>query len=201
MSGPSYSHSMGSSQWIHTSGPFPSHSAWPPQWPHHFTPLPFYPYGPTHLPGHLSQLEQPSIPSADASRYVGIPSTQETSSLQTVYEPPRVNNNPFTLKFITNRITKCQGCKGSLQSPDNSLPTLPQDLIVAQLECRPYVAADGSAKVLNKPSCAHYHLKMDCLVAADVKFKPCNIVVPLDVRKCLKSEHQELLNDFGFSTE
>ena len=148
-SGPSYSHSMGPSQWTHTSGLFPSHSTWPPQWPHYFTPLPFYPYGPTHLPDYSSQLEQPFIPFTDyssAPRYAGIPPAQETSSLQTVYEPPRVNNNPFTLKFITNRITKCQGCKSSLRNPDNSLPTSPQDLIVARLECRPYVAADGSVK-------------------------------------------------------
>ena len=119
-----------------------------------------------------------------------------------MYEPPRGNSNLFTLKFITNRITRCQGCKSSLQNPDNSLPTSPQDLIVARLECRPYIATDGSVKVPTKPSCSHYHLKIDCLVAADAKFNPRNIVLPLEVRECLKNNHKELLlNDFGLSTE
>ena len=76
-------------------------------------------------------------------------------------------NNPFTLKFITNRITTCQGCKGSLRMPDNSLPTPPNNLIVNRMKCRPYVAPDKSVKVPFKPSASHYHLSEECLKAAD----------------------------------
>lgn len=38
----------------------------------------------------------------------------------------------FTLKFITSRISKCQGCKGILRSPGTSLPLPPNDLIVSR---------------------------------------------------------------------
>ena len=87
-------------------------------------------------------------------------------------------NNPFSLKFITNRISKCQGCKGSLRNPDNSLPTVPDDLIVSCMECRPFVASDGTVKVPAKPSASHYHLNIDCLTAASASFDPNSIVLP-----------------------
>ena len=46
------------------------------------------------------------------------------SSLQTIYHPSSKPSHPFTFKFITHRITKCQGCKGSLRIA-GKLPTPP----------------------------------------------------------------------------
>ena len=93
-------------------------------------------------------------------------------SIQTVYEPPQDTKSPFTLKFITNKIHKCQGCKESLRMPDNSLPTAPDDLIAYRMERRPFVATDGVVKIPAKPSASHYHLKMECLTAAAANFDP-----------------------------
>jgi len=116
---------------------------------------------------------------------------------QTVYEPPKDMNNPSSLKFITNRISKCQGCKGSLRNPDNSLPTVPDDLIVSRMECRPFVASDGTVKMPAKPSASHYHLNVDCLTAASASFNPNSIVLPSDIKKNLKSQHYAVLSKFG----
>ena len=51
--------------------------------------------------------------------------------------------HPFTFKFMTNRIHKCQGCKGSLRVADNSLPSPRDDLILSRMENKPFVAFDG----------------------------------------------------------
>lgn len=67
------------------------------------------------------------------------------------------SSHPFTFKFMTSRIRKCQGCKGSLRMADNSLPSPPNDLIVSQMENRPFVASDVSTKIPAKPSVYHYH--------------------------------------------
>ena len=116
---------------------------------------------------------------------------------QTVYEPPKDTNNPFSLKFITNRISRCQGCKRSLRMSDNSLPTTPDDLIVCRMERRPFVASDGAVKVPAKPSAAHYHLNLECLTAAAANFDPSSIVIPPDIKKNLTPQHYAVLSKFG----
>jgi len=120
-------------------------------------------------------------------------------SPQTVYEPPQDTNNPFTLKLITNKISRCQGCKGSLRMPDNSQPTSPDDLIVCRMEHRPFVASDGAVKVPAKPSTSHYHLKMECLTEAAANFDPNSIVLPPDVQKNLTPQHYTVLSEFGLN--
>jgi hypothetical protein len=82
----------------------------------------------------------------------------ETSSLKTVYQPS-TTPHPFTLKFLTARITKCQGCKQLFRSSEH---TPPHDLIVARLECRPFVAPDGAVKVSTTAKNSHYHLCIQC---------------------------------------
>jgi len=80
---------------------------------------------------------------------------------------------------------------------DNSLPTVPDDLIVSRMECRPFVASDGAVKVPAKPSASHYHLKMECLTAAAADFDPKTIVLPQDVKSSLTPQHYAVLSKFG----
>ena len=105
--------------------------------------------------------------------------------------------NPFTFKFMTNRISKCQGCKETLQLLDNSLPLPPNDLILSRAENRPFVAPDGSTKIPTKPSVYHYHFKKDCIEATGVKFDPCMFVMPDDVKERLTIQHVSMLSSHG----
>jgi len=117
------------------------------------------------------------------------------SGAQTVYQPNNEDiEGPFSLKFITNRISKCQGCKGSLKRSDNSLPMPPNDLIVSRMERRPFVAPDGTVRLPSKSSASHYHLKMECLTAACASFDPRDIVTPPDVSKRLTPQHFAILS-------
>lgn len=106
---------------------------------------------------------------SSSSHYAGFSSLPGSVGLQTVYQPS-VSQNPFTLKFITSRISKCQGCKMLFRSGSSLQP--PQDLIVSRLECRPFVAPDGSVKVSSTAKNAHYHLRFECLTKADSSFSP-----------------------------
>ena len=86
---------------------------------------------------------------------------------------------------ILSRISKCQGCKGSLKTAEGTLPQPPDDLIVSRMECRPFVAPDGTVKVPSKPSAVHYHFKMECLSAASPSFHPSTMVLPSEYMSVL----------------
>jgi len=96
---------------------------------------------------------------------------------------------PFTLKFINNCISRCQGCKGLLRVPATTLPLPPHDLIVSRLECHPYLTPDKSVRIPKTPSNSHYHLRMECLIATDPEFDPHNLVLPEEVKEKLTSQH------------
>ena len=85
-----------------------------------------------------------------------------------------------------------------MKTPGASLPP-PFDLIVSRMECRPFRLPDNSIRVLSNASNAHYHLRMECLKAADPGFNPLNMVLPHDVKVKLSAEHKQLLSsNFGF---
>ena len=114
-----------------------------------------------------------------------------------MYKP--TSTEPFTLKFITKRITKCQGCKQKIREDDDDLPLPPNDLIIARMEQHPFVTGDGSVKIPSKTSNSHYHLRWKCLQLADAAFDPANIVTPTDVSAKLTPVHKEfLLNHFHY---
>ena len=115
------------------------------------------------------------------------------TSLETVYEPS-TSAHPFTLKKITARMKKGQGCK-ELFSVSSRQP--PNDLIVSRLECRPFVAPDGSVKVPSSPKNSHYHLAKECLTNTDPSFTPSMLFVPDDVKTALSQHHKDVLRKFG----
>lgn len=53
-------------------------------------------------------------------------------------------------------------------------------------------------KVPKNPSNAHYHLRMDCLLAADPTFDPYSLVLPDEIKDKLAPKHKEFLFAFGF---
>lgn len=64
----------------------------------------------------------------------------------------------FTLKFKQ----KCQGCKLDLCQWSSILQP-PHDLIMAWLECQPFVNTAGDLSTPWKPSHVHYHLAVGCI--------------------------------------
>ena len=98
--------------------------------------------------------------------------------------------HPFTLKFITNRISKCQGCGYKFKEGDSVLQP-PYDLIVARLECRPYFNKQKQEMVTPRtPSNAYYHLSTPCIIAGDPLFDPQRMVIPPDVADKLQDAHK-----------
>ena len=67
---------------------------------------------------------------------------------------------PFTLKFINNRVSRCQGCKGLLKCGS-----------VLPLPFGSFMTPEKSVKTPKIPSNSHYHLRMECLLAVDPGFK------------------------------
>ena len=73
------------------------------------------------------------------------------------------------------------------------------NVIVSHLEGRPFVTPEGTVKVPTKPSCAHYHLNMKCLTAADPNFSPQRMILPPGIKKGLQALHYTLLYTFGWA--
>lgn len=98
--------------------------------------------------------------------------------------------HPFTLKFITNRISKCQGCGYKFREGESVIQP-PYDLVVARLECRPYFNKQKQEMVTPRTaSNAHYHLSMPCIIAGDPLFDPQRMVIPPDVADKLQDAHK-----------
>ena len=147
----------------------------PPPLPNMFSPPPYVGY---------------SLPSASSTPY-----RSPYADAGHCPEPSVSSKGPFTLKFITSRISKCQGCKGLLMS-GTSLPLPPYDLIVSRMECRPYMSPEKFMKVPKTPSNAHYHLSMECLLAADPEFSPHDLELPADVKERLSMQHKRHLSSY-----
>ena len=99
---------------------------------------------------------------------------------------------PFTLKFINNRIQKCQGCKLDFRQSSLILQP-PHDLIVAGLGRRPFVNTVGDLSTPWKPSHAHYHLDMGCIRAANNAFMLSSLAIPPSVEMQLLPSHKDKL--------
>ena len=107
---------------------------------------------------------------------------------------------PFIAKFITARITKCQGCGHNIRAGNTDLQP-PHDLIVSHLECRPYYNKHRQEICTpNSPSNAHYHLNYYCIQAAEPTFCGINLSIPDDIKGKLKQTHKDfILNQIGLN--
>ena len=134
------------------------------------------------------------IPGPGSSSQPGTPTTSlqqnRFQALDTVYKPS-TTAHLFTLKKMSARIKKCQGCKKQFHD------TAPSTLVVSRLECRPFVSPDGSVKVPKTPKNSHYHLHMECLSSADPSFQPHQLCLPTDMRLALSESEIDSLTKFG----
>ena len=104
---------------------------------------------------------------------------------------------PFTLKFLNNRIQKCQGCQLQFR-PTGVVLQPPHNLIVSRLERRSFKSPTGTLTTPWTPSHAHYHLDIGCIRAADNSFMPSSLVIPGSVRLELQPAHKEKISSqFG----
>ena len=103
------------------------------------------------------------------------------------------NLHPFFVRFLVGNICVCQGSRGSLRLPDGSVPSPPNDIVVACLERRPYFdKSSGTWCQPQKETNSHYHLKLSCVVKADPLFVPSTLHVSTDLD--LLPVHMELIS-------
>lgn len=101
---------------------------------------------------------------------------------------PRPNVNPFYFKFISGNIRVCQGCKGSLKTTDNWIPTPPFDIAAA----RPFRDASGTLITPKRATVYHYHCHPQCAQAVEPHFiNFCLLLVPADVKAKLTHVHKQ----------
>lgn len=114
------------------------------------------------------------------------------SSPPALSEPPNVN--PFYIKFITGNIRVCQGCKGSLKTTDNRIPTPPFDTAAARAENRPFRdVLSGNLITPKRATVYHYHCHPQCIRAVEPHFVLSSILIPNDVKQRLTYVHKEHL--------
>ena len=128
------------------------------------------------------------------------PSTMYTDS---PFQPSHIlpaNPNPFYVKFITGNIRTCQGCRGTLRTADGSIPTPPYDLAIARAERRQFRDSSGTLITPRKETAAHYHCRLECVIAVEPNFAPLSLNVPSDVYSRLSPVHRQYLyGAFGLS--
>ena len=120
------------------------------------------------------------------------------SSNASIYQPVIIN--PFFVKVLAGNIRVCQGCRGSLRHTDGSIPSPPFDLVIARMEKRSYRDSSGILKTPNRPSAAHYHLKLTCVRGIEPNFIPTaeNFQIPSDILPLLTFQHRQHFHvEFG----
>lgn len=107
------------------------------------------------------------------------------------------DKNPFFVRFLVGNIRVCQGCRGSLKLPDGSIPSPPNDIVVARLERRPYFdKSSGTWCQPQKETNSHYHMKLSCVVKVEPLFMPSTLQVSTNLN--LLPVHKELIStEFG----
>ena len=115
------------------------------------------------------------------------------------YNTP-TSTSPFTAKFITGRISKCQGCGNKFRDVNPELQP-PYDLVVARLECRPYFSKQKNDYITPKtPSNSHYHADMLCIRSADPSFQGNHLIIQVDVQNELLPIHKDhMRRQFGIN--
>ena len=106
-------------------------------------------------------------------------------------QPPNVNS--FYVKFIASNIRICQGCKGSLKTSDNRIPTPPFDIAAARSENRPFRDASGNLITPKRATLYHYHCRPQCIQAVEPHFILSSLVVPADIGAKLTLVHKQHL--------
>lgn len=112
------------------------------------------------------------------------------SSSSTIQQP---NTNPFYVKFLQGNIRMCQGCRSVLRLADGSIPAPPFDLIIARAERRSFRDKFGTLVTPQREQVCHYHLRLDCVKAAEPTFVAVALRVPEDVSLQLGVVHKEYL--------
>ena len=108
-------------------------------------------------------------------------------------------NSGFFLKWVSRRISACQGkCQRPMRNEEGRIYPPPYDICLARKERRWYNSpADGTRKLGKEGDC-HYHLKKSCVGKADPPYQGENIVIPPQVRVRLTQIHKDVLRkEFG----
>lgn len=118
-------------------------------------------------PTNVSNLVLTDMPKG-AGKKGGVTAPKKKTPVQITSRKPRtyaqvVNTNPFFIKLLNNRIEVCQGCHGSLKSPQGTIPAPPFNYCVARKEKRPYKDKNGNNRISSTECDTHYHVRLNCL--------------------------------------
>jgi len=59
-------------------------------------------------------------------------------------------------------------------------------MVVARKECRPYRGQGDETEIPSTPSNSHYHVSMNCILAAEPTFMSHELVIPEEEREHLE---------------
>ena len=98
------------------------------------------------------------------------------------------NNNSFFVKPMSNLIKVCQGCRGSLRTAEDTIPSPPHNFCIARKELRKYKDAHtGIMKTSSHWSDSHYHLHKDCILAVEPAFHFTYLIIGESIPQDIKS--------------
>lgn len=88
---------------------------------------------------------------------------------QSSQSSPRIQTQSHSFNsFLSGNIHTCKGCRGTSRLPDGSIPNLPNNIVVACLERRPYFDRNsGDWCSPRRKTSSYNHFKLSCVVKAD----------------------------------
>ena len=105
--------------------------------------------------------------------------------------PHDISKKPFIVKFKTNQIKVCQGCRQNCEGQNDAM-----GLVVARAERRLVSNLVTGSQFLGRESNSHYHLSMQCLRKADSTFMSKDLVIPEEVISKVSSMQKMYLATF-----
>ena len=153
------------------------------------SPTPSQPSLPAHCLPPPPQAQQSQLHDSGNVNVASGTASHVTVSLPHSLPPPLIrmdppgpsqpaNVNPFYIKFIVGNIRVCQGCKGSLKTVDNHIPTPPFDIAAARSENKPFRDASGNLITPKRATVYHYHCHPQCIRAVEPHFVLSSLLIP-----------------------
>ena len=118
---------------------------------------------------------------------------------QHLFHQAPLKKTEFFLKWVSRRITVCQGkCQRPMRDEQGRIYPPPYDLCLARKERRSFRSPLDGMKKLGKGSDCHYHFKRSCVENGDPPYQGERIIIPPEVSVRMTQAHKDILKtEFG----
>ena len=118
---------------------------------------------------------------------------------QHLFHQAPLKKTEFFLKWVSKRITVCQGkCQRPMRDEQGRIYPPPYDLCLARKERRSFRSPLDGMKKLGKGSDCHYHFKRSCVENGDPPYQGERIIIPPEVSVRMTQAHKDILKtEFG----